>query len=33
MSDYEKDRGGRGGKKDDKDKSARRSFCRRRRVC
>jgi small subunit ribosomal protein S18 len=33
MSDYDKDRGGRGGKKDDKDKSARRTFFRRRRVC
>ena len=33
MSDYEKERGGRGAKKDDKDKGARRTFFRRRRVC
>jgi small subunit ribosomal protein S18 len=33
MSEYEKERGGRGSKKDDKDKSARRTFFRRRRVC
>jgi small subunit ribosomal protein S18 len=34
MSEYDRDRGGRGGnKKDDKDKSARRTFFRRRRVC